>query len=176
MGRLSHSETAQLRSVGVHTDAERRARDAYLRALDDDAPLDMGTARGADRQQHGNSGTDGPVVGRQRWSANGGQFYCSACGGRKRKAPQSYDEVRRRKARRTEGPRGYMERGGRSRAGSKRTAIVMGGAALERVVAGRYEWRDSGLAPVRGERKRYWEDEHEPVHRTQRPVQRRRPT
>ena len=50
------------------------------------------------------------------------------------------------------------------------------GAALERVVAGRYEWRDGGLAPVRGARKRYWEDENEPVHRTQRPVQRRRTT
>ena len=69
-----------------------------------------------------------------------------------------------------------MERGGRNWAGSKRTAIVMGGAALERVVAGRYEWRDSGLAPVRGARKRYWEDEQEPVHRAQRPVRRRRAT
>ena len=103
-----------------------------------------------------------------------GNFTVPPAGGRKRRAPQSYDEVRRRKVRRTEGPRGYMERGGRSWAGSKRTAIVMGGAALERVVAGRYEWRDGGLAPVRGARKRYWADEHEPVHRTQRPVQRPR--
>ena len=121
----------------------------------------------------GNGWNPRVVPGQQRRSANEGQFQCTACGGRKRNAPRSYDEVRRRKVRRTDGPHGYMERGGRDWAGSKRTAIVVGGAALERVVAGRYEWRDSGLAPVRGARKRFWEDEHEPVHRAQRPVRRR---
>ena len=64
---------------------------------------------------------------------------------------------------------GYMDRGGRDWAGNKRGAIVLGGAAMERVVAGRYEWRDRGMAPVSGARKRHWEDEHEPTHRAQRP-------
>ena len=35
--------------------------------------------------------------------------------------------------------------------------IVMGAAAVERVVAGRYEWRDSALPAVKGKRKRYWD-------------------
>ena len=83
-------------------------------------------------------------------------------------AAVAYDETRRRKARRT-GTRGYMDRGARDWAGNKRGAIVLGGAAMERVVAGRYEWRDRGMAPVSGARKRHWEDEHEPTHRAQRP-------
>ena len=38
-----------------------------------------------------------------------------------------------------------------------RTTIVMGPAALERVVAGRYEWRDRAMPSVRGKRKRFWD-------------------
>ena len=34
----------------------------------------------------------------------------------------------------------------------------MGPAALERVVAGKYEWRDEGMRAIRGVRKRYWEE------------------
>ena len=64
---------------------------------------------------------------------------------------------------------GYMDRGGRAWAGNKRSAIVLGSAAMERIVAGRYEWRDRAMTPVRGARKRYWEDIHEPTHRAQRP-------
>ena len=62
-----------------------------------------------------------------------------------------------------------MDRGGREWAGGKRSAIVLGGTAVERIVAGRYEWRDHALTPTRGARKRYWEDMHEPTHRAQRP-------
>ena len=62
----------------------------------------------------------------------------------KRKA--TYDETKRRtKPRRPlSGPRPvYLERGnGR---GAKRTAIVLGPAAIERIVGGRYEWRDAGF-------------------------------
>ena len=53
--------------------------------------------------------------------------------------------------------------------GNKRSAIVLGGVAMERIVAGRYEWRDRAMTPMRGARKRYWEDMHEPTHRAQRP-------
>ena len=62
----------------------------------------------------------------------------------KRKA--TYDETKRRtKPRRPlSGPRPvYLEKGnGR---GAKRTAIVLGPAAIERIVGGRYEWRDAGF-------------------------------
>ena len=81
---------------------------------------------------------------------------------------REYDETRRRKARRVD-VGGYMDRGGRAWAGNKRSAIVLGGAAMERIVAGRYEWRDRAMTPMRGARKRYWEDIHEPTHRAQRP-------
>ena len=58
----------------------------------------------------------------------------------------SYDEVRRRKTRRTGSTQGYMLRGrALSYRGRKRDAIEMGEAALDRVVDGRYEWRDAGL-------------------------------
>ena len=90
------------------------------------------------------------------------------CSGRKRKAEGEYDETRRRKARRVD-TGGYMDRGGRAWAGNKRSAIVLGSAAMERIVAGRYEWRDRAMTPMRGARKRYWEDMHEPTHRAQRP-------
>ena len=66
------------------------------------------------------------------------------------KQPVRYDETKRRATRRrgaaTDGPRGYMDRGGR--AGIKRghSGIVVGAAVMERTVRGRYEWRDAGLA------------------------------
>ena len=37
---------------------------------------------------------------------------------------------------------------------------VMGAAAVERVVAGRYEWRDTAMPAARGARKRYWDEMH----------------
>ena len=68
-----------------------------------------------------------------------------------------YDETKRR------GPRkapsvGYMTSSG-GRAGHMHAAatVVMGPAALERVVAGRYEWRDRAMPSVRGKRKRFWD-------------------
>ena len=154
LGGLTAAELAQLRSVGVRTDAEARLREAYLRKLADDAPLDLGATRAHE----------------ERAASSRSGEHCAACGGgkRKRRATGAYDETRRRKARRTT-PRGYMDRGGRDWVGCKRGAIVLGEAAVERTVAGRYEWRDRGMSPVRGARKRHWEDEHEPSHRAQRP-------
>ena len=78
-----------------------------------------------------------------------------------------YDETQRRKKRVKRA--GYMDRGGRNWTGSKRAANVMGGHAMERVVSGRYEWHDVAMGPMTGRRKRYWQEEHEPVHRAQRP-------
>ena len=58
-----------------------------------------------------------------------------------------YDETRRRgKKRKTEKRVVYLERGnGPGRRGSKRCAIVVGTAVMERVVKGRYEWRHGGV-------------------------------
>ena len=51
-----------------------------------------------------------------------------------------------------------MERSGsRVVAGGAIAARVMGAAAVERVVGGRYEWRDGGMRPMTGARKRHWE-------------------
>lgn len=83
---------------------------------------------------------------------------------RKRKL-QTYDEVQRRKPRRT--TRGaYVERG-HGRGGRKRDAIVMGPAALENVVRGAYEWRDDGLRMTTGARKRFWEELNDAAAATQ---------
>ena len=76
---------------------------------------------------------------------------------RKRSAPNSYDEVRRRAPRRT-GPRGYLERSGsRTMPGGAIAARVVGPAAVEQIVGGRYEWRDAGMRPLSGSRKRHWD-------------------
>ena len=176
LGGLSKAEETQLRSVEVRTEAElqatQRARDAYLRALDDDAPLELDEeAAKASRekrrreQEQGGEHSQAERRGVAQRARDGG---CAACSGRKRKAAGAYDETRRRKARRVV-TGGYMDRGGREWAGGKRSAIVLGGTAVERIVAGRYEWRDHALTPTRGARKRYWEDMHEPTHRAQRP-------
>ena len=62
------------------------------------------------------------------------------------KRPIHYDETKRRETR----PRrtGYMDRGGQgygARAKRGHAAIVVGTAVIERIVRGRYEWRDGGL-------------------------------
>jgi len=68
----------------------------------------------------------------------------------------TYDQTRRRKKAKVS-TTVYLERNDR-RGQQKRRAIVMGSAALERVVAGRYEWRDDSMRATRGLRKRYWEE------------------
>ena len=51
-----------------------------------------------------------------------------------------------------------MDRSGsRMVAGSGIAARVVGAAAVERTVGGQYEWRDGGLRPLTGARKRHWE-------------------
>ena len=62
------------------------------------------------------------------------------------KRPMQYDETKRREVR----PRrtGYMDRGGQGysvRTKRSHAAMVIGTAVIERVVRGRYEWRDGGL-------------------------------
>ena len=88
-------------------------------------------------------------------------------GEKRKRRTASYDETKRRAPRRT-GPRGYLERSGsRTAAGSAIAARVLGAAAVERIVGGRYEWRDAGMRPVSGTRKRHWEA-HEEDRRRQR--------
>ena len=53
-----------------------------------------------------------------------------------------------------------MERSGtREVVGSGIASRVVGPTAVERMVGGRYEWRDGGLRPMRGARKRHWEEQ-----------------
>ena len=57
-----------------------------------------------------------------------------------------YDETRRREVRQRR--TGYMDRGGQgygARAKRGHAAMVVGKAVIERVVRGRYEWRDGSL-------------------------------
>jgi len=53
-----------------------------------------------------------------------------------------------------------MHRGGHRRIELKRT-VAVGETTVERTVAGRYEWRDRGVAPLWGVRKRLWHRERE---------------
>ena len=69
--------------------------------------------------------------------------------GRTRKRPATYDETRRRTARRKE-TRGYMERSGNG--GGRKRVLPSGGLVVDRVVRGRYEWRDS-LLPAKRRRE-----------------------
>ena len=79
----------------------------------------------------------------------GGRVGAAANRGKRERMAVSYDETTRR----ARGPKrarhvAYMDRGGRRRAGQKRTAIEMCVVAVHRVVAGTYEWRDAGLPTV----------------------------
>ena len=58
--------------------------------------------------------------------------------------PRGYDEVKRRKARRTYQV-GYVEKGSRARNGGLKRAMEVGATTIERIVKRRYEWRDGGL-------------------------------
>ena len=54
-----------------------------------------------------------------------------------------------------------LERGAtRGRRGAKREAVVIGALTVERIVGGRYEWRDAEYAAVRGPRRRLWDEWH----------------
>jgi uncharacterized protein YprB with RNaseH-like and TPR domain len=134
--------------VASHTIADEvsvitKLRKDSARAAAADGTATGGTAVGCDEEE-----TESPGAGdkRARTVTGGG-----------------YDETARRQRQRT--PRGgtavqYVEK--RTYTGAKRTAIVMGAAAMERVVRGRYEWRDAREQPVAtvgSKRKLYWEDE-----------------
>ena len=69
-----------------------------------------------------------------------------------------YDETKRRKVRKQNtGKVVYLDqRNGQGT--SKRRTILMGATALEKVVRGRYDWRDGDLGPNQGARRRYWHD------------------
>ena len=54
-------------------------------------------------------------------------------------------------------------------AGGSIAARVVGAAAVERTVGGRYEWRDAGLRPLAGARKRHWEAQEAAGRARQRP-------
>ena len=94
-------------------------------------------------------------------SSNSGRPEGEAPAGRssRKRSPQQYDETVRRRPRKRYRPVYLATTVGRR--GQKRNAIVMGAAALERVVHGRYEWRDDGLRPMTGARKRAWAKIHE---------------
>ena len=55
----------------------------------------------------------------------------------------------------------HLERGTtRCRRGAKRDAVEIGALTVERIVSGKYEWRDAEYAPVKGPRKRLWDTWH----------------
>jgi hypothetical protein len=73
----------------------------------------------------------------------------------RRSAKRKYDATQRRRPRKAR-RKGYMDRGGWR--GVKRSAATeVGPATIERVVQGRYEWRDGAMRPLEGARRRYWE-------------------
>ena len=76
---------------------------------------------------------------------------------------RNYDQTKRR--RKVTKRKGYME-SARDRGGAKRKAIEIGPATVDRIVRGRYEWRD-GAGGLR-KRKR-GEDEDSGTQTRQRP-------
>ena len=69
---------------------------------------------------------------------------------------ERYDETRRRKVRRVRGSTAYVEKGNRTRTGGLKRGLEVGTATVERVVRGRYEWRDGGMRPMTGARRAIW--------------------
>ena len=73
----------------------------------------------------------------------------------------SYSQTAARAPRRPRELAPYLERGAtRGRRGAKREAVVIGALTVERIVGGRYEWRDAEYAAVRGPRRRLWDEWH----------------
>ena len=67
-----------------------------------------------------------------------------------------YDEVKRRgKRQRTEAR--YVERRKGERGRNLKRGIVVGPVTVERIVRGRYEWRDAAYRPMGGERGVIWQ-------------------
>ena len=48
----------------------------------------------------------------------------------------------------------------RNRRGAKRDAVEVGALTVERIVSGKYEWRDAAYAGMKGQRKRFWDAWH----------------
>ena len=74
---------------------------------------------------------------------------------------QSYSQTTPRAPRRPSELPPHLERGAtRCRRGAKRDAVEIGALTVERIVSGKYEWRDAEYAPVKGPRKRLWDTWH----------------
>ena len=120
------------RDGGVGADGGAGDADAPADAADAEAPRDDEAAISAG-EGNPNSGGEPPKRAK-----------------RGRNTVQTYDETRRRAPRRPKDACVYLEKGnGR---GAKRAAIVLGPAAVDRIVGGRYEWRDAGYKRPRSAR------------------------
>ena len=74
---------------------------------------------------------------------------------------RSYRQTAARSPRRPRELAPYLERGVmRNRRGTKRDAVEVGALTVERIVSGKYEWRDAAYAGMKGQRKRFWEAWH----------------
>jgi hypothetical protein len=74
---------------------------------------------------------------------------------RRKRKHTSYDEIKRRKRRCT--PKtGYMEKGRNKRTVTTRDAIVVGSRTLDRIVGGRYDWRNGDLRPWKRQRNTWY--------------------
>ena len=74
---------------------------------------------------------------------------------------QSYSQTTPRAPRRPSELPPHLERGTtRCRRGTKRDAVEIGALTVERIVSGKYEWRDAEYAPMKGPRKRLWDAWH----------------
>ena len=74
---------------------------------------------------------------------------------------KSYSQTTPRAPRRPSELPPHLERGTtRCRRGTKRDAVEVGALTVERIVSGKYEWRDAEYAPMKGPRKRLWDTWH----------------
>ena len=91
----------------------------------------------------------------------GGAEEVARRGQRRRRQPvnggHGYDETTRRKKRRRGGDEvRYVERRKRMWGGDLKRGIVVGPMTVERVVRGRYEWRDAAYGEMVGEGRTIW--------------------
>ena len=50
----------------------------------------------------------------------------------------------------------YVDRVKRTHKGEIKSAVKISAITMERIVGGKYEWRDEGLAAKTGEMRRHW--------------------
>ena len=144
--------------VGVHKwltgEAERAAASAQKRRAEDGGE---GERRTAMRTAARDGQQDEPRAGGGERVREEGRGTLDGAKRQKTAPAAGYDETKRRKRRAAAGV-GYADRSRHKQPrGTLKRGIEVGARVIDRIVAGRYEWRDAELRPMKGARRSLWD-------------------